>query len=309
MQITAELVSALIAQQFPQWSGCAVTPVDPNGWDNRTFRLGGDMLVRLPSGPRYAAQVEKEQRWLPVLAPALPLAIPSPLVMGKPGHGYPWPWSVYRWLDGEPATPANIVDKEAFARDLADFLRALYRIDATDGPPAGEHNFFRGGPVAIYDHEVRDAIATLADRIDTTLATAVWEAALASKWEMSGVWVHGDVAAANLLVRGGRLAAVIDFGSSGVGDPACDLTIAWTLFSGAEREVFRQAMAMDDATWARARGWALWKALILVSREAGPPSAVRDARRVLDEVLASRLWHDPSSGRWPPSPLGGEKGY
>ena len=286
LKITTALVSALIEQQFPQWSGCAITPVEPGGWDNRTFRLGGEMLVRLPRHAGYVAQVEKEQRWLPVLAPMLPLPIPSPVVMGKPGCGYPWPWSVYRWLDGEPSTPGNIVGVEEFARELANFLSALYRIDAAGGPAAGPHNFFRGGPVSTYDHEVRHAISALVDRIDTATARAVWKSALASEWEMPAVWVHGDVAPANLLVRDGRLAAVIDFGCCGVGDPACDLTIAWTLFSGAGREAFRQAISMDDATWMRARGWALWKALIVIDWEAGSPSAVCEAQRVLDDVIA-----------------------
>jgi aminoglycoside phosphotransferase (APT) family kinase protein len=246
------------------------------------------MLVRLPRKANYAAQVEKEQRWLPVLAPMLPLPIPCPVAMGKPGIGYPWPWSVYRWLDGEPSTPGNIAG-ESFAQDLANFLHALYRIDATDGPAAGEHNFFRGGPVATYDREVRDAVSVLKGGLDMVTAVAVWEAALASQWELPGVWVHGDVASSNLLVRDGRLVAVIDFGCSGVGDPACDLTIAWTLFSGTSREAFREAMAMDDAAWARARGWALWKALVLVSSEVGPPSLLSDAESVLNDLFAEHL--------------------
>jgi aminoglycoside phosphotransferase (APT) family kinase protein len=286
VEITAELVSALVAQQFPQWSDYAVTPVHPGGWDNRTFRLGQELVVRLPSHAVYVAQVEKEQRWLPVLAPGLPLPIPSPVAMGKPGHGFPWPWSVYRWLDGEASTPENIVNVEAFAKDVAGFLRALYHVDATEGPLPGKHNFFRGGPVGTYDREVRDSIAALTGRIDAALARAIWETALASTWDAPGVWVHGDVAAGNLLVREGRLAAVIDFGCIGVGDPACDLTIAWTLFKKTARTTFRQAMKMNEATWARARGWALWKALIVSWRSDDASGVARDAQRVLDEVLA-----------------------
>jgi aminoglycoside phosphotransferase (APT) family kinase protein len=285
LKITTDLVSALIDRQFPQWSGYAITPVDPGGWDNRIFRLGHDLLVRLPSNVSYVAQVEKEQQWLPVLAPMLPMPIPFPVAMGKPGNGYPWPWSVYRWLDGEPSTPGNIVGMETFAQDLANFLRALYRIDATQGPAAGEHNFFRGGPIATYDSQVRGAVSALGDRLDTVAAIGAWEAALASQWERPGVWIHGDMAPPNLLVRNGRLAAVIDFGCSGVGDPACDLTIAWTLFDRIGREAFRRAMAMDDATWARARGWALWKALILIYNEVGPPSLLLGAKSVLSNLL------------------------
>jgi aminoglycoside phosphotransferase (APT) family kinase protein len=288
VEITAELVSALVREQFPRWSDLAVTRVEPGGWDNRTFRLGDDKLARLPSRARYVAQVEKEQRWLPVLAPLLPLPIPSPLVMGRPGNGYPWPWSVYRWLDGERAIPKASVDMRDVAQDLADFLHALYSVDARDGPPAGAHNFFRGGPLATYDGEVREALCLLGKRIDTAAARAAWESALGSTWERPGVWIHGDVAADNLLLRNGRLAAVIDFGSSGVGDPACDLTIAWTLFHGAARDAFRSAVSVDDATWARARGWALWKALSVLGKEARAESALSEAQRVLDDLLADQ---------------------
>jgi len=261
--------------------------VELDGWDNRTFRLGDDMSVRLPSAEGYVPQVEKEHRWLPRLAPHLPLPIPAPIAKGEPGEGYPWPWSVYRWLDEEPAATAPITDFRQFAVDLAKFLAALYRIDATEGPTAGPHNFWRGGPLTVYDAETREAIAALGDEIDPGAATAVWETALAATWTGSPVWVHGDVAMGNLLVRDGRLAAVIDFGSSGVGDPACDTVIAWTLFTGESREAFRSTLGVDAGTWARGRGWALWKALITVagSREMDPEKA-DDSRRVIAEVLA-----------------------
>ncbi|HEU4578511.1 MAG TPA: aminoglycoside phosphotransferase family protein [Polyangiaceae bacterium] len=289
--LDAELVTSLIRDQFPAWSGLAVVPVQPGGWDHRTFRLGPELLVRLPSRAIYAPQVDKEQRWLPVLAPRLPLPIPTPVAQGKPGNGYPWSWSVYRWLEGSvpSATSAIDLDLGELARELARFLRALHGIDATLGPRAGEHNFFRGGPVATYDAETRDALAALADRIDVARATAIWEAALASQWQLPNVWVHGDMAASNLLVRGGRLAAVIDFGSCGVGDPACDLTIAWTFFAGPARSIFREALSLDPATWQRARGWALWKALIVACGKTGTPEAAADAWRVLDELLTDPL--------------------
>jgi len=207
--------------------------------------------------------------------------------MGRPAAGYPWHWSVYRWLDGEIATVERIADLQQFAIDLAEFLVALYQIDATGGPPPGPHNFFRGGPLTVYDGETRQAIAALAGTIDTDAATAVWDAALAATWHGSPVWVHGDVAAGNLLVRDGRLSAVIDFGSSGVGDPACDLAIAWTLFAGNSREAFRAALPLDDATWARGRGWTLWKALITVAALPGTNAlAASSSRRIIDDVLA-----------------------
>jgi aminoglycoside phosphotransferase (APT) family kinase protein len=285
--IDVALVARLVASQFPQWADLPITPAKPNGWDNRTFRLGVDMSVRLPSAEAYSAQVEKEHRWLPVLAPRLPLPIPVPLAMGVPDEGYPWKWSVYHWLEGAVASTERIDDLNEFATTLARFLASLKQIDPADGPPPGWHNFFRGGPLETYDAETRNAIAALGDRIATETATAAWETAVAATWQGSPVWFHGDVSAANLLVRDGRLGAVIDFGCSGVGDPACDVTIAWTLLSGESREAFRRALAVDAATWARGRGWALWKGLITLAGhiDTNPVEAAR-ARRVVDDVLA-----------------------
>jgi aminoglycoside phosphotransferase (APT) family kinase protein len=247
--------------------------------------LGDHMSVRLPSGPAYVAQVDKEHRWLPRLAPHLPLPIPVPLAKGAPGEGYPWPWSIYRWLDGEPAARDQVANLDQFAFSLADFLLALHGIDAADGLPAGRHNFHRGGNLDVYDSETRAALSALRGHIDTGTASQVWTRALASRWDRPPVWVHGDIAWGNLLAANGKLCAVIDFGSSAVGDPACDLVIAWTEFTGRSREVFREALSFDQNTWCRARGWALWKALITA---AGHDSNQREARqswRVIEQVL------------------------
>lgn len=280
------LVERLLATQFPQWAHLPITPASPQGWDNRTFRLGTDMSVRLPSAAAYSLQVEKEHRWLPRLAPHLPLPIPVPLAKGMPAEGYPWHWSVYRWIEGDTARADRIGDMSAFATTLAHFLAALQRIDAAGGPPPGPHNFFRGGPLPTYEGEARQAIAALGDTIDGDAATAVLEAALAATWRGSPVWLHGDVAAGNLLVSDGRLRAVIDFGCSGVGDPACDVTIAWTLLSGESREAFRAGLPVDRATWARGRGWTLWKGLITLAEYIDTdPLKAAEARRVIDEVL------------------------
>jgi aminoglycoside phosphotransferase (APT) family kinase protein len=287
VDIDVSLVSRLVSTQFPRWADLPVTPVASSGWDNRTFRLGERMTVRLPSAAAYSLQVEKEHRWLPRLAPHLPLPIPLPLAMGEPADGYPWHWSVYRWLDGETAASGRIADVPQFATDLGHFLVALKAIDATGGPSYGPHNFYRGGPLTTYDAETRESIAALDGRIDTDAVTAVWEDALSARWHGSPVWFHGDVAVGNLLVERGRLSAVIDFGTSGVGDPSCDVAIAWTLFEGESREAFRAALPVDDATWARGRGWTLWKALITVA--ALPGTNLREAQRsqrVIDEVLA-----------------------
>jgi aminoglycoside phosphotransferase (APT) family kinase protein len=266
--ITPALVSRLVEAQFPQWAGLPVTPVELDGWDNTTFRLGEEMSVRLPSAERYAAQVDKEHRWLPILARQLPLAIAEPLAKGFPGPGFPRPWSVYRWLKGDPATAERITNLVEFATELAGFLAALHRIDPSGGPAPGTHNFFRGGPLTTYDAETRNAIAALGSSIDTDGAQELWEAALRASWTGSPVWVHGDIGASNVLVDRGRLSAVIDFGGLAVGDPACDVTIAWTFFSGQSRKAFHDGLPVDDATWARGRGWALWKALITLAEAA-----------------------------------------
>ena len=277
--ITRQLVAELIADQFPQWAALPIEPVDVDGWDNTTFRLGQELSVRLPSAEAYAAQVDKEQRWLPVLAPQLPLRIPEPVARGSPGCGYPWAWSIYTWIEGEPARPEEVTDLAVLAARLAEFLVMLHAVDTTDGPAPGSHSFFRGGPVSTYDEQSRMAIKALAGVIDTAAARRVWKEALAAAWSSQPVWVHGDVAASNLLVVDGELAAVIDFGCCAVGDPACDLVIAWTLFSGRSREAFVSTLDVDDSTWARARGWALWKALITLQSAHGASDAERMARR------------------------------
>jgi aminoglycoside phosphotransferase (APT) family kinase protein len=265
VDIDAVLVSLLVAEQFPQWADLPVEPVEVGGWDNRTFHLGSDKTVRLPSAERYAEQVDKEHRWLPTLAPHLPLPIPVPLAKGAPARGYAWKWSVYRWLEGETATAGRIADLRRFAIALAGFLATLQSIDPAGGPLPGEHNFYRGGPLKVYDAETRRALTALEGRIDTQAASAAWEAALGATWHGSPVWFHGDIAAGNLLVEKGRLSAVIDFGTCGVGDPACDLAISWTLFGARSRNTFRAALDLDDATWVRGRGWTLWKALITLA--------------------------------------------
>ncbi len=284
--ITPALVSRLIAAQFPQWADLPVRSVELDGWDNTTFRLGEEMSVRLPSGEIYAQQVDKEHRWLPALAPQVPLPIPEPLARGAPGCGYPWQWSVYRWREGDPAISGRVGDLGRFAADLADFLAALYRIDPSGGPAAGQHSCFRGGPLAVWDSQTRDAIAALEGEVDTGCARQVWEAALAAVWEGPPVWVHGDVSPTNLLVNHGRLSAVIDFGCSAAGDPACDTVIAWTFFSGQSRRMFKTRLPADRATWARGRGWALWKALIVLVRALkDDPDEAAETRRVISEVL------------------------
>jgi aminoglycoside phosphotransferase (APT) family kinase protein len=295
--ITTELVARLIAAQFPQWADLPIAPVALDGWDNTTFRLGDTMSVRLPSGDSYVPQVEKGHRWLPVLRGQLPLPIPEPLAKGEPGEGFPRPWSVYRWLEGETASVERVADREHFAVELAGFLNALHRIDASTGPVAGAHSHFRGGPVSTWDVQTRELLGRLEGRMDVAGGLEVWEAALVAQSDRQPpVWVHGDVTGSNLLVRGGRLSAVIDFGCCAVGDPACDTTIAWTLFNGESRALFMSLLTVDEATWARGRGWALWKALLEVAGDLAMPGRADRAtvrfgwcahpQQIIDDLIA-----------------------
>lgn len=282
----ASLVRRLLAAQFPDWADLPIDRVPSAGTDNAIYRLGNDMAVRLPRVEWATGQVEREQRWLPRLAPHLPLAIPAPLAMGVPAEGYPWPWAVYRWVEGENATHHRIADLRQAAIDLARFISALQRIDPTGGPRAGADRS-RGVPLAARDTQTRVAIAALHGALDTDAATAQWEAALhAPAWPAPGVWLHGDLNSGNLLARHGRLSAVIDFGTMAVGDPACDLMVAWTLLTAETRDTFRVALPFDDATWTRGRGWALsWALIVLPYYQHTNPGLCRIAEYTINEVL------------------------
>ncbi|MGH4035812.1 aminoglycoside phosphotransferase family protein [Actinomycetota bacterium Odt1-20B] len=264
--VDAALAGRLVARQFPEWAGLPLRLVDPAGSDHVIYRLGRALAVRLPRHAGAVGQAAKELRWLPRLAPRLPLAVPEPVGVGEPDLGYPWPWAVSRWLDGEVATVAALGDSTEAAVELAGFLTALQSVppeadlvgaDDPDGTPAAS-------PLAGRDHATRAAIAKVAGgaggpaAFDARAMNELWDAALSAPgWERPAVWFHGDLHTGNLLTVDGRLSAVIDFGELGVGDPACDLTIAFTLMSPRSREVFRAALDVDDATWERGRGWAL----------------------------------------------------
>jgi len=286
LDIDTALVRRLLDEQFPQLAAMPVRPVETGGHDNRTFRLGDALCVRLPSGAAYAPHVRIEQTWLPFLAPRLPLPVPVPVGRGRPGAGFPYPWSINRWLPGATAAAGTIDDAVRFGRELADFLRALQWIDARGAPAPGDHNFHRGGELRVYDAQTRACLRALRDRVDTVAATAVWEAALTTKWQGPPRWLHGDVAAGNLLVASGCLCGVIDFGQLAAGDPACDTTISWTLLAGAGRDAFRAGLRLDAATWARGRGWALWKALLALQGGGQATAVTARAVAVIDAVIA-----------------------
>lgn len=279
---SALLVRRLLAAQFPDWATLPITPVSSSGTDNALYRLGGDKVVRLPRIGWAAADVAKEQAWLPGLASQLPLAVPTPLALGAPGEGYPWPWSVYNWLEGKNPQLDTLEHPQRFTTDLAGFINALHKVETAGGPPAG-----RGVPLAERDEATRQALAALTGRVDVGAAAAAWDAALnAPPWRGAPVWVHGDLQAGNLLVKDGRLSAVIDFGGLGVGDPACDTIVAWNFLSAGLRAVFKQALALDEATWARGRGWALSVALIALPYYwDSNPYLADTARHAIREVL------------------------
>jgi aminoglycoside phosphotransferase (APT) family kinase protein len=276
----AALVRRLLEAQFPEWADLPIERVPSSGTDNALYRLGEDMVVRLPRIDWAVGAVEKERRWLPFLAPHLPVEVPLPLANGEPGEGYEWPWTVYSWLDGEnPQIGGGTVE---LARDLAAFVSALRALDAAEAPRAS-----RGGPLAAEDAHVRRALEQLDGEVDAESAAAVWDEALrAPAWDGPPRWFHGDLMASNLLLRDGRLAAVIDFGTCGAGDPAIDLLPAWNFLPVGAREVYRAELGADEASWTRARGWAVAKAVQAIPyyKETNPPLA-NNGRHVLRELL------------------------
>ncbi|MET9345949.1 aminoglycoside phosphotransferase family protein [Streptomyces termitum] len=290
LPLDTALVRRLITAQFPRWAGLEVREVVSAGTDNAVFRLGDELAVRLPKAPWAAGQIEKERRWLPRLAPELPLPVPVPVGAGVPGEGFERPWGVYAWLDGSDAWAEPVTDLAHAAGELGRFGAALRALDATGGPPS-----FRGGPVTDWERgAMRPSAAALAAAglLDADAVLAAWEEALAlPAWDADPVWLHGDLLPGNLLTRDGRLGAVIDFGGLGTGDPAADLLPAWTLLTAATRPLFRAASRVDDATWARGRGWALCWGVVtdFYYGDTGGPGTAPAPNPVLAAV-ARRTW-------------------
>ena len=272
---TVDLARKLIAQQFSEYVHLPIINVEKQGHDNRTYRLGNDLLIRMPTEESYALKVPKEQQLLPQLAKYLSVSIPAPIAMGRPSLDYPYPFSIYTWLPGKSVNLLVLTEQEQLqlALDLAGFLLELQSITRVAGPQPGQHNWWRGDHVSVYDCGAREQIAELAEIINATAALDLWERACATRWHHDPMWIHGDLAIGNILIDDGKLFAVIDFGGAAVGDPACDLTIAWTYFSDEAREVFMQKMNLDGDTWLRAGAWALWKATFELCQIADKNSA------------------------------------
>jgi aminoglycoside phosphotransferase (APT) family kinase protein len=288
VEIGAELVRQLVDTQFPEWSTLPLRRWEQAGSDHVIYRLGDRLAVRLPRGNWAAGQARKEHTWLPRLAPRLPLAVPAPVGFGEAALGYPWSWSVARWLDGEAVEPQRLADSEPTARDLADFLIALQRLPSPESFAVGPHPELRRRTLAAKDDQVRTSIAAVAAVFDADALTRVWERALAAPaWSGEQVWCHGDFHVGNLLMKRGRVTAVLDFGGLGYGDPACDLDIAFTLMTARTRAVFRAALGLDGAAWIRGRGWALAGGVTAYATYAATePRIAAQTRRQITEVLA-----------------------
>ncbi|MEV0449120.1 aminoglycoside phosphotransferase family protein [Streptomyces sp. NPDC050600] len=281
--IDAALVRRLVDTQFPQWAGLPLELLEPVGSDHVIYRLGDELSVRLPRHVDAIGQAEKESEWLPRLAPHLPLAVPVPVGVGKPGFGYPWPWAVSRWLDGTVATVEALAGSSEAAVELARFLHALQRFEPEEIPARGVREDLTVRSLAARDRTTRAAIAEVGGVFDVAAMTDLWDAAISAPgWAGPPVWIHGDFHTGNLLTVDGRLSAVIDFGGLGIGDPACDLMIAFTLMSAGSRAVFRTALGVDDATWIRGRGWALATGLMAYTYHAAvnPLVAAQTSRQI-----------------------------
>jgi aminoglycoside phosphotransferase (APT) family kinase protein len=279
LEIYEELVRQLLGEQFPEWADRPLRRVRPSGTDNAIFRLGDDLSVRMPrhEGPTEAGS--KEFEWLPRLAQLLPVDIPFPVAQGRPNDGYPWFWEIHTWVQGE-TVPVDKIDATQAARDLAAIIAALQQMSPAGAPPG------RGIPLAERDKEIQYWL----DRFQgAPVVRAEWERALAAPpWDGPPVWHHGDLDARNWLVSDGRISGVIDWGAMGVGDPACDVMVAWKLHSAAARDAFRDALPTDDATWERARGWALSQAIAILAYYTPENNAnlCREAESWLELVLA-----------------------
>jgi aminoglycoside phosphotransferase (APT) family kinase protein len=278
-----DLVRELLMHQHPQWADLPIVRVASAGTDNAMYRLGDELAVRLPRIHWAVENIAKEQSWLPVLAPQLPLAVPVPVAVGEPEAAFPYPWGIVRWLPGELAGLERLDDPVSAARDLAAFVRTLRSVDSTGGP---KHQ--RGRPVRLGHTAVRNGIARLRGEVDAAGVADAWQQVMAAPdYHGPPVWFHGDLSYLNLLADGGRLTAVIDWGTCGVGDPAIDTIIAWSLFPPDARQAYRNALDVDDATWLRGKGWVLTGVVGIPYYRDTNPILVADKVRAIQAVLAN----------------------
>jgi len=283
VDIDARVVRRLVAAQFPRFGDLPVHAVRSTGTVNAIYRLGDRLCARLPRMREWEGDLEKEWLWLPRLAPHVTLRIPEPVERGRPDDAYPFAWAIFDWIEGRPYADDLVPDEHRAATDLARFVRELRRMETGDGVPRGGRR-----PLRDLDEATREAIAGSGAVVDAGAAAAAWERALdAPLWDGTPVWIHTDLLRPNLLVDGGRLCAVIDFGGMGAGDPAADIVPAWSVFGAAGRAAYRDALAVDDGMWERARGYALHQAAMIIPYYAETnPDFVAVAARTVEQVLA-----------------------
>ena len=288
-QITTDLVKRLLDFQFPEYNNLQIKAVKKQGWDNRTFRLGKEKLIRLPSGEYYSEKIIKETKYLPKLAPHLTTKISKPLKLGKPSAIYPFNFAIYEWIEGTSANHLKFTDKELqmIAKDLSVFLNELHHINNLKGPSPGKHNGWGGGELNLFDKDTKIQIDKLRDIINKTKSLDLWEQAKSSKWNKKPVWIHGDFYFGNFLIQHNKLTGVIDFGGMAKGDPAKDLAIAWTFLKNESREIFKNKIIYDSDTWIRAKGWVLWKATFELCKTQDKNSKyAKSQKKIINDVIS-----------------------
>lgn len=282
VNINNKIVRQLLTQQFPEFTHLKLESVYPEGTDNKLYKLGDDKVIRMPRMERSAINIKKESQWLSQLVPLLPIAIPEPLAQGQPSINYPFPWLICQWLEGRNPDKENELNYDQAAVDLGNFIVSMQKINFPDAPACS-----RGQPLSTRDQETRKSIKLLDNTFNIGLLTKIWESLLTTpKWQGRPTWIHGDLHPGNLLSQSGRITAVVDFGSVGVGDPACDLMAAWTLLTTETRENFRTIIQADDPTWRRGCGWALHFGIVAYPYYKDTNPTLADiAKRTLSEVL------------------------
>ena len=282
MELEIHTIHSLISQQFPQYAHLEIRKVVKSGHDNRTFHLGNDFSLRFPSALEYSTQVIKEHKYCKVLQKNLSFQITEPIELGYPTDLFPFHFSINKWIEGESLNPLNLIDKNQLAKDCAKFLVELKQCDTNDGPPPGSHNFYRGGNLSVYHDETIQAIHQCVD-LNQSQCLKIWVSGINSTQNNLNYWIHGDFEKDNLLIKNGKLCAVIDFGNMAVGDPACDYVIAWTYFDHLSRKIFLDDLHIDQATINRSKAWALWKALITLNNPKRRDSALYTLNEILND--------------------------
>jgi aminoglycoside phosphotransferase (APT) family kinase protein len=281
VRIDVAIVRRLVDEQFPEWAGLQIREVESTGTVNAIHRIGEAACARLPRRSRSAGGIVRELRWLPWVAKRISLAIPRPIGAGRPGSIYPFPWGLYRWIDGQPYSNEGVEDERQAARDLAQFVLELRSLDTSGAPPAGRK------PLLELDSDTRSAIEAADSLIDARGALAAWDEALATAvFHGEAVWIHADLLRPNTLTRSGRIRAILDFGAAGAGDPAADVIAAWSIFGPVGREEYRSTLNVDDETWRRARGYALHQAALIIPYYSKTnPAFTALAQRTVKQVL------------------------